>query len=175
MLHHWRAPLLSQEGTYTFIMYYVWWDYFNHFNTRANISQPHSSPSLTLIRGVTETDSSPPATAKILCTTKSACQQHDIHWGGKGEMDSCADTPALDSFHHFTVSVASTGETELLLKAFSLQGKNNQRLLLRVISFFLNMQISLLSPWALKCKYFSKGFLAFKIQNKGDSFLMCYM
>lgn len=61
-------------------------------------------------------------------------------------MDSCADTPALDSFHHFTVSVAFTGETELLLKAFSLQGKNNQRLLLRVNSFFLNMQISLLSP-----------------------------
>lgn len=34
---------MSQEGTYTLIMYYVWWDYFNHFNTRANISQPHSS------------------------------------------------------------------------------------------------------------------------------------
>lgn len=76
--------------------------------------------------------------------------------------------------HCFTVSVTFSGETQLLLKACYSQGKKNQRFSLTVNSSFLNTQTSLLLPWALKCKYFRKGLLAFKIQNKCTLFLMCF-
>lgn len=119
---------------------------------------------LLLSWGLSEAEPPPPATAKILYTAQSACEQHDTRWRRKGEVASHPDSPVLESFALFYTYIwwryPALPENMLFAR------KHNQRGLLIVNSSFLSMQTSLFLPWDLKCKYLRKDLFTLKIQNK---------
>lgn len=153
-----RVPTLSWNT----VMYYVWWNYFNHFTARANISQTHSSLSFVLILGFVR--QSPQIwqlwkysiLLRVLVNNMVFTEEERQKW-----IYTLRFWHWINS-HCFTVRVIFSGATWLLQKTCFSQGKKQSSLQPTVNSSFFKFVDLIIITKSFKALVFQKMSFSFQ-------------